>query len=704
MRINNIKINGMTNPIGYDFDTLSITYSVSDYSVEEAKALHSVFEVIISDKEDFSKVLFSHKSNIPEKIETTLKMEPRTRYYVGVSVDGDKVVNPSWFETGKCNEPWSAKWISTQENDTFHPIFRKQYYSTEDIKKARLYICGLGLYEAYINGNRVGNEYLSPGLYDYSTELQYQTFDVTSYMGRTNDIQILLGKGWYMGRFGLEGKDRLFGNRFQVLAELHIEFESGKTTVISTDEEYSYYGSDIEESGIYDGEIYNHCLYKKKENDEKKAILIDEKRPVIARVGVPVVEKETIPVKEIIHTPKRETVLDFGQNMAGYVSFKSKVPEGTKIVLKFGEVLQNDCFYNDNYRTAKSTFEYVSGGFEEDVWPHFTFFGFRYVCVEGWHGEINPEDFIAHVIYSDLERTGYFHCSNEKINKLYQNAFWGQCSNFIDMPTDCPQRDERMGWTGDAQVFATAASFNMDTRIFYQKFLHDLRNEQRKLSGGIPNYIPSMGTLAGCCFVWGDAGTFIPDTLSKMYDNQSDYQNYYELMKDWCEYCLQIHLKEDHLVHGAFGFGDWLALDGVTEQSMRGGTNDDYISSVYLCTSLCKTSKMAYTLGKVEDGRKYADLSEEIKEAILNEYFTASGHLCVDTQAAYLIALRFGIYRDIEVLKADLTKRFKRDGYRIRCGFVGAPVLCQILAENGMEKEAYHWLPSRTVLRGGYMK
>lgn len=692
MRINNIKINGMTNPIGYDFDSISITYAVTDFSNEEAKKLGSVFEVIISDKKDFSKVLFSQVSDVPKKIEINLKLSPRTRYYVGISIDGNEVKDSAWFETGKCNEPWSAKWIATEEADSFHPIFRRQYYSSEEIKKARLYICGLGLYEAYINGNRVGDEYLSPGIYDYSEELQYQTYDVTEYVGRTNDIQVLLGKGWYMGRFGLEGKDKLFGDRFQMIAELHIELVSGKKVVIGTDEEYSYYGSDIEESGIYDGEIYNHCLYNKRENKEKNAVLINEKRPLIARVGVPVVEKDLVYVKEIIHTAKGETVLDFGQNMAGYVSFKSCLPEGARITLKFGEVLQNGNFYNDNYRTAVSRFEYVSGGFEEEVWPHFSFFGFRYVCVEGFIGDINPDDFTAHVIYSDLDRTGYFNCSNEKVNRLYENAFWGQRSNFIDMPTDCPQRDERMGWTGDAQVFASAASYNMDTRPFFQKYLHDLRNEQKRMSGGIPNYIPSKGTLAGCSFVWGDAGTFIPDTLSKMYDNKSNYKTNYELMKDWCEYCLRTHMKDDYLVHGAFGFGDWLALDGVTEQSMRGGTNDDYISSVYLCESLRKTSQMAELLGLSEDCKKYSELSGKIKAAILNEYFTAIGHLCIDTQAAYLIALRFGIYRDINVLKADLKNRFKRDGYRIRCGFVGAPVLCQILAENGMEKEAYHFL------------
>ena len=692
MRVNNIKINGMKNPIGYDFDTISITYAVEDFSNEEAKNRNSIFEVLISDKEDFSKVLFSHKSEIPEKIETVLELSSRTRYYVGVSIDGKGVEASAWFETGKCKENWSAKWIGTAETDTFHPIFRRQYCLSEEIKKARLYICGLGLYEAYINGNRVGNEYLSPGIYDYSEELQYQTYDVTEYVGRTNDIQVLLGKGWYMGRFGLEGQDKIFGDRFQMIAELHIELASGKTVVIESDEEYCYYGSDIEESGIYDGEIYNHCLYRKKENREKKAVLIDEKRPLVARVGVPVVEKASVPVKEIIRTAKGETVLDFGQNMAGYVSFKSNFPEGTRISLKFGEVMQNGNFYNDNYRTALARFEYVSGGSEEEVWPHFTFFGFRYVCVEGWIGEVNPDDFTAHVIYSDLERTGYFKCSNKKINRLYENAFWSQCSNFIDMPTDCPQRDERMGWTGDAQVFAPAASFNMDTRPFFGKFLYDLRKEQKKLSGGIPNYIPNSGNLSGCSFVWGDAGTFIPDTLSKMYDNQSDYEFNYELMKDWCDYCTRTHMKEDYLVQGAFGFGDWLALDGVTEQSMRGGTDDDYIASVYLYASLDKTSKMARKLGLSEDSQKYSELSEKVKNAILYEYFTATGHLCIDTQAAYLIALRFGLYRDIDVLKADLDKRFKRDGYRIRCGFVGAPALCQILAENGMEKEAYHFL------------
>lgn len=692
MIITNLKINGMTNPIGYVFSPLSVTFATADFTNEEAKALNTIFTIQVSLKEDFDEILFSIDTKSVEEQKIDLELQPRTRYFVRVLVNGEETHAPAFFETGKGQEDWQGKWIGMEHGESFHPVFHKEIYSVERIKSARLYICGLGLYEAYINGMLVGDECLNGGIYDYHTELQYQTYDVTALMGASNDIRIMLGKGWYMGRFGLEGADCLFGDRFQMIAELHITYESGRREVTGTDETWRYYGSDVEESGIYDGEIYNHLLWKPGENLEKQAVVVEENRPLTERIGVPIREKGSFLVREVIHTEKGETVLDFGQNMAGFVSFYAELPKGTRVVLDYGEVLQEGCFYNENYRSAKAQFIYVADGEKENVWPHFTYYGFRYVRVSGWPGEVDPKQFTAHVIYSDLDRTGYFTSSNKKVNKLYENVLWGQCSNFVDIPTDCPQRDERMGWTGDAQVFAPTASYNMDTRAFYRKFLYDLRKEQLRENGGIPNYIPSQGNLQGSCSIWGDAGTFIPDLLSKVYGNMSDYENEYRMMKDWAEYCIRTYEKEDYLVHDVFGFGDWLALDGVTEQSMRGGTDDDYIASIYYYATLKKTADMAEKLQNFDDSRRYRKRMEKVYDAILREYFTLSGHLSVDTQTGFILALRFGIWRRKEVLIKDYKRRLKRDGYRIRAGFAGAPVLCQTLAEHGMEQEAYHFL------------
>lgn len=340
---------------------------------------------------------------------------------------------------------------------------------------------------------------------------------------------------------------------------------------------------------------------------------------------------------------------------------------------------------------GKVVFVYVSDGTKEVVWPHFTYFGFRYVRVSGWIEELRAEDFTAKVVYSDLDRTGFFECSNEKINRLYENSFWGQCSNFTDIPTDCPQRDERMGWTGDTQAFAPTACYHMDTRIFYRKFLHDLRNEQIKLNGGIPNYFPNQGNLGGCCAVWGDCGTFVPDTLRKFYGNKTDYETEYEMMSDWVDYVTRECADESHLIKKQHQFGDWLALDGVTNQSMRGGTDEEYIAAVYYYASAKMTADMGKEIGAC-DWKQYELLAEMIKAAVLKEYFSETGRLVVDTQTGYLVALRFGIYKDREKILEGLKKRLRLDAYQLKCGFVGAPVLCQTLADNYLKEYAYEFL------------
>ena len=269
-----------------------------------------------------------------------------------------------------------------------------------------------------------------------------------------------------------------------------------------------------------------------------------------------------------------------------------------------------------------------------------------------------------------------------------------QKSNFIDLPTDCPQRSERLGWTGDAQVFAPTASYNMDTRAFYRKFLRDLRSEQLRMNGGIPNYIPSLGELGGAASVWGDVGTFVPEQLYKTYGNLEDVKAYYPLMHDWVEYMYRIDEEKGgkRLFLNGFQFGDWLALDGVTENSFKGSTDDDYIGTVYYYQSTKILADMAERLGKTEDAKRYRALAEEIRSAIMHEYFTPSGRLAMDTQASYIIALKFGLCIDKERVIAQFKERLKKDCYEIKCGFVGAPLLCMTLCENGMEDLAYHFL------------
>ena len=497
-----------------------------------------------------------------------------------------------------------------------------------------------------------------------------------------------------MGVFGLQNKPGLFGDEMMAIAELHMEYEDGKKEVIATDDTWLYRGSDIEESGIYYGEIFNRLLWKNRNNPWKKVKVKEMPGRLVERYSLPVrVKEELIPI-QIIHTPAGELVLDMGQNHAGYMEFTADFAEGTRIVIECGEVLQNGNFYHENYRDAQSVFIYISDGRKEIVRPHFTYFGYRYLKVTGWPGELQKEDIHAKVVYSDLERTGYIETSDEKINRLYQNCLWSQKSNFIDLPTDCPQRSERLGWTGDAQVFSPTASYNMDTRAFYRKYLRDLRSEQLRAQGAVPNYIPSIGDHAGAASVWGDAAVFIPEQLYTAYGNIEEMEGYYPLMRDWVDYLYRADEENGgkRLLLNRFQFGDWLALDGITEQSFKGATEDDYIGSIYYFRSVKLTAQMAERLGYSEDAEKYKKLGEEIYAAILTEYFAPNGRLAMDTQAAYIIALKFGIYRDREKLIAQFKERMRKDCYQIRCGFVGAPLLCTTLCENGMEDLAYYFL------------
>ncbi len=710
MKITNVKINGIENPIGFKFD-----YILVSWYVEEAQGKKQTDAVIeVSDNADFSNVIYKKEGSSlkqsGEKLE--LELKPRTSYYCRVTVTSDvgevAVSDTAVFETGKMGEPWVGKWISPKKEDEFHPVLKKTFSVSKAIKRARLYISGVGLFEAYLDGEKIGNEYLAPYINDYESGVQVLTFPIEDSLNETKEytLSVLLGKGWYMGEFGLGLTSNNYGSRMAAICELHLEYSDGTEELVASDESWEYFASDIEASGIYFGEIINRLLWENKENPKKPVEVLEnpeeheETRNLAVsklqdRLSLPVVEKETIPVKDIIYTPNEEVVLDMGQNFAGFVEFKANFSKGTKVVLDFGEILQGGNFYNKNYRDAKSQFVYVSDGREEIIRPHFTFFGFRYVRVTGWEGVLDKEDFVGKVIYSDIARTGYIETSDEKINRLYQNTVWGLKSNFIDMPTDCPQRSERLGWTGDAQVFAPTASYHMDTRAFFHKFIKDLRDEQIKLGGGMPNFLPNIGHTEKAGSVWGDIATFLPDTLYTYFGSDEEAEYCYPLMKDWVDFIDrgdEERGEKTYLFDFLDTFGDWLALDGATPTSFKGSTDDTFISSVYYYRSAQIVREMAERLNKAEDAVHYRDLEEHIKSAVLNEFFTPSGRLSIDTQAAYVIALKFKLYRDRSRIVKQFKTRLKRDLYQIKCGFAGAPLLCTVLAEAGEYELAYDFL------------
>ncbi len=719
MVIQNVRINGIENPIGFHYQRPNCSWEVLD--TNSKKQVSALIEV--SSGADFEEILYRKEGADLKQGGESLEMElsPRKTYYYRVTVTGDAgdfgVSRIHHFETGKMDEPWQAKWISPQKEDWFHPILSRQFPLHGEVKRARLYVTGVGLFEVTLNGKKMGQEFLMPYLNNYEKQIQVLTFPAERYLKQENTLEILLGKGWYMGVFGMGLQAENYGDRMAAVAELHLEYADGTEEVIGTDENWEYHGSDIEDSGIYDGEILNRLLWKERENVRKpvevlgrpgqglpaKALEESEKIsqrqtvvdvPLADRMSLPILAKETIPVKEVIHTPAGELVLDMGQNFAGFVEFTADFPAGIRIELDFGEILQEGNFYRENYRSAKSRFVYVSNGEKEVVRPHFTYFGFRYVRVSGWPGECRKEDFAGKALYSDISRTGYITTSHEKLNQLYNNTLWGLKSNFLDIPTDCPQRDERLGWTGDAQVFAPTACYHMDTRAFYHKFIQDLRDEQQILDGGVPNYLPNFGHPESVGSIWGDIAVLLPQALFTHYGSLDEMEYCYPLMKDWVDY---IDRKDaargrQYLYNFGFTFGDWLALDGTTTSSFKGNTDDSYLASLYYCHSVQIVKEMAGRLGKTEDAAHYAQLEECIRQAVYDEYFSKSGRLAIDTQAAYVAALKFNICPDRARVIEQFKVRLKKDGYQIKCGFVGAPLLCMTLAEAGLYELAYDFL------------
>ena len=701
MKITQVKVCGISNPVGFDFRAVKVSWKVEEFSSPTQKyakveiAADPAFKEIVSVKEGADLQSFCEVMD--------MQQEPRTRYYVRITVTADNgetaVSDTAFFETAKQGETWTGQWIGPREEDEFHPVFKKRFTADKEVRSARIYICGLGLYEASLNGMQIGDEYLAPFYNDYDYDVQYQTYDITQMISSENEIAVMLGNGWYKGRFGLpgqQGKVGIYGHRFALIAEIHITYADGTTRVIGTDDSWTYEGSDVADSGIYDGEILDRTLWEGKDNSPRNAVFYDPEKKLSARFSMPLGVNETLPVREVIHTPKGETVLDFGQNFVGFVQLAADFSKGTKVSMDFGEVLNQGNFYNENYRTAKANFTYISGGRAETARPHFTFFGGRYVRIEGWPGtdEQLSKAVIGCVVYSRLDRTGYIETSDPKVNRLAANCLWSQKGNFLDVPTDCPQRDERFGWTGDANVFAVTATYNMDTRAFYEKYMYDLRIAQNQMGGSGPAVAPISGMeMQGGC-VWGDVVTFLPSAMYDFFGDREMLAHHYPMMKDWVDFITRESEKNGnhHLFDFGFHFADWLAQDGMTEDSAIGGTDSYYLASCYYYASTRMVERAAKICGFTEDEKQYGALAEMIRQAIFNEYFSPSGRLCIDTQTAYLVALKFGLYLDRDKMIAALRDRLHKDAYRIRGGFIGATMLCQVLAENGFEREAIRYL------------
>lgn len=693
MKIYNLMVNHVKNPLGYKIEKPIFSYLAEGKGTKQQRA-----RITVSLSEDMSVPVFDTgwKADVNGlAYEAEMQLEPCTRYYWQVEAESDTgdcgKSEIAYFETAKMDEPWKAKWIGCEENGERAPEFLHDFTISKLVKSARLYICGLGLYEVYLDEKKIGNEYFAPYSNNYETWLQYQTYDVSELLhSGKNEISVLLGNGWWKGRFGLNqnGKpDKLYGDKYLLIAELHIVYADGSEEIVKTDKDWKWKKSAVLSNSIYDGEEIDDLIDEK----ELYAVMLAEepKGKLTARLSTPILAMETLePVKEVI-TPNGEFVLDMGQNHSGIFELKVREKSGTKIKLSFCEELQDGNFYNENLRTAKAEFLYTCNGKEKTIRPHFTWFGYRYVKIEGLT-KYCKGDYKGLVLYSELYETATMETGNELVNQLIHNALWGQKSNFLDVPMDCPQRDERMGWTGDAQVFAPTACYQMDCSAFFKKWLYDMYEEQKHRQGGVPNCVPACGQEKSSG-IWGDACTIVPWALYDIYGDISVIRDQYESMKAWVEY-IRAYNGSDWRWRKAFHFGDWLALDSKDNSMPTGATDVGFVATVYYYHSVCLTAKAANLLGKKEDAKTYGKLAQELKQEIVNEYFSPNGRACVSTQTGLLMALYFGIAPNLEKTKEELRNAFKENSDKLVTGFVGTRILNPTLSQNGMNELAYSLL------------
>ena len=585
---------------------------------------------------------------------------------------------------------YSAEFISS--NPEWAPVcsnFRKIFALTDKIKSAKLYISALGIFEAFINGQRVGGDYMTPGWTNYKKRVQYFEYDIKDLLEEENEIVVGLGNGWYSSRGINDRHPRpMYNSCPALICSLALTYENGQTEYIGTDESWQIGKSGVIFSGIYDGETFNAGV--EVEYTENARAYSYPRENLIPLEGEPTREIEEIRVREVIITPKGETVLDFGQNLTGVMEFVIRNAKGGETVsIECAEILDKDGnFYNENYRSAKSRVTYTTKKGWQVYKPHYTFFGFRYLKLVDWCEEVNPDCFRAISMHSDMKRTGYFKCGYKKINQLYSNVIWGQRDNFLDIPTDCPQRDERLGWTGDAQVFCRTASLNFDTEKFFTKWLRCMASEQLE-DGGLPFIIPQVFSEEDKnSAAWSDACCIIPWELYMAYGNKSLLREHLPMMKKWVGYMYSrpgkryLYLDNNH-------YGDWLAMDGENG-SLTGITNKDLIANCYFYHDTRIIAKALRELGL--NSQRYDNMAERIRRAFQKEYIKR-GKLISDTQTAYVLTLHFGLVDNLPKIKEKFANRLvefiEKNGDRLTTGFVGTPYLLDTLTEVGRADKAY---------------
>ena len=565
----------------------------------------------------------------------------------------------------------SSHWITTaRDMGDVCPVFRKHFPAEKEILSASLEITALGVYEAELNGERVGDFVLAPGWTSYDHRLQVQTYDVKDLIRKENELRVTVGRGWFRsplpGWVDTQDKCRRIARPCGLIARLLICFADGSKSVIRSDESWEVAESPVRFSEIYDGEQYDAALVPG--SWERAAELGWPKDILIPQEGEIVRETERVAARSVLHTPAGETLIDFGQEVTGYVEFSVTAHEGDQVHFTHGEMLDADGnFYNANYRSARAEVRYRCREGRQTWHPRLTFFGFRYIRLLSWPGEAKAEDFTAVVVHSDMKRTGWLESGDSLLNQLFSNIVWGQRGNFLDVPTDCPQRDERLGWTGDAQVFVRTASYLYDVERFFRKWLRDLAVDQRE-SGEVGQVIPDVLPESPGSAAWGDAAVICPWTIYQTYGDLSVLREQFQSMKRWVDYISRDGWEEH------FHFGDWLGLDAPSG-SYKGSTREGFIAAAFRLHGIDLLCKTGCLLGM--DLCSYRELYQSLLKRFREDYPDCR------TQTEYVLAVQFHLARDPQRAADALAGLIADDGKQLRTGFVGTPYLLHVLSDYG---------------------
>lgn len=650
----------------------------------------------------------------------SVELRSAFKYYVRVHV-GDGQEESGWCQASFLtalleDKQWTAPFVSAEtdacyEEESKGTLLRGNFHITGKIQEAYAFTTALGLYKFYINGQLVGTDEMAPGWTSYNRHLLYQTYEITDYLKEgANAAGAMVGAGWYKGVMGLTKSRNNYGDRTAFAMQILLRYEDGREETICTGSEWMGTDAPVIFAEIYHGEIYDAsleipgwCEPEAPAGLWRSTITVPFDSSVLrAQGGARVKVIDRIPAKALFQTPKGETVIDFGQNLAGRIHVTASGKTGDVIELRCFEVLDHEGnVYLENLRKARTTMKYIFG---EDgtiaYHPHFTYMGFRYAVIMSYPGVPEKENFTANTLHSEMEPTGQIVCSNPLLNQLHHNYLWGLKGNFLDVPTDCPQRDERLGWTGDAQIFCRTASYLMNTYTFYKKWLRDLEVDQTP-EGGVPHVIPNIEELHAegnwllkqgphSSAAWADAAVIVPWTLYLMYGDTAILERQYSSMKKWIDF-MKNHSK-DYLWDYKLQLGDWVALD-AEEGSFFGATPTDLTANAYYSYSTELFVKTAKILGR-EEAKEYEELHQHIVKKFQETFFDQNGSMTAQTQTAHIVALYFNLVPEAHRTKTmnELKLLLDKEGGHLVTGFVGTPYFCHALSENGGIKEAYDLL------------